>query len=383
MSSLMKRRRVGVDIGSSGVRVVEVGPPDSNGYVPIRRVGFADLPTAAVVSGQIRQPAAVARALAGALKDAGVPRRGFVLGISSPQAAAVRRRLPAALAPGEMLDAVRMSGEPLSAKLSAADAVLSLNQIRQVGAGEQAAVETVVAGLPRDDIERIRKVCRLASAQPGRVDLHAAGLVRALVRVPDGSQQVGTIVDIGGSHTTVVTFEGRHIRSLSVLKFGGGEITRRLAKATSTAVIEAEQAKRVIRVSSQSDVEGGAAAVGYGEDEGPVAADDPTMTDPERVVVEAATALVDQVALAIEWDADRFGSASRAVSLTGGGARLVGLKGLMQRRAAVQALIGRPWAAPAASSRRLGPLADLSDQHLESQMLPFTAAIGLARGYAE
>lgn len=386
MSRVGAPTRVGVDIAATEVRAVMLGRADADGYVEVEAATAVPLEEGAVVAGQVRQPTIVSRALSAALRDIKAPRRGFILGAGGPRALAVRRRLPSELRDDEIVGAIRLSGEPLSAKMPLEDATLAVNRIKEIGSGEQSLVEVVVAAVPTADIDTLRQTCELAKVQPGRIDLSAAGLVRSLVRVPPDSEDIGTIVDIGATQTSVATFQGRHLRSLSVLNTGGDEITRRLAAASGVAWVEAEQAKRVIRVADtvRSGKQEPSSPSGYGDDE-----DEETTrgksgaTSAERAVIEAAEALVEQITQVIEYDASKYPRMTMAVSLTGGGSQMIGLKTLLSERVSLQSFIGSPWARVSPKAKRLGPLEGLGAEQLAARMISFVAAFGLARGAHE
>ena len=106
---------VGVDIGSTSVRAVEVAGVDVKGYALISRIGSSPLPQGAVVAGRVRSPKDVSVALVRALRAAGLPRHGFILGMTSPDLALTTMVFPATVRASEReayaagVDAVRSS----------------------------------------------------------------------------------------------------------------------------------------------------------------------------------------------------------------------------------------------------------------------------------
>jgi len=220
-------RSVGVDIGASEVRAVEVGGFDSHGLARVTRVGVAPLREGAVVGGRVRNPLLVSQALSKALREAGLSSYGFVLGLSSPDVAVGRLQLPAAIRAAERESAIRHRGQEIAPTVKLADAVIStsLAGIDTTGEGNTLA-NLVVAAAKREEVDVLRKVCQLVRCNPRAIDLSASALLRGLVRVDRSDSQVATVVDVGASKTMVVTRRGPHLRSLRVIPVGGINFTR-------------------------------------------------------------------------------------------------------------------------------------------------------------
>lgn len=375
-------RRVGVDIGSSEVRAVEVTGFDSHGLARVTRVGVAPLREGSVVGGQVKNHVTVSQALHKALRAAGVSSYGFVLGLSSPSVAIGRIDLPAAVKAAEREGAIRHAGTELGPTVRLNEAALSttLAGIETTGEGHTIA-NLVVAAARRDDVETLRKVCQLVRCNPRAIDLSGAALLRALVRVERGDTQVATIVDIGAAKTMVVTRRGPHLRSMRIIPSGGVDLTRAIASASGRSLEDAERQKYALRVGSLANsgpVE--LPTPGYGIDapEEPVMPASVPQTASEEALLGAVDHLVDEIAESIESDAaNNGGSYTRGVTLAGNSALLLGLKERLSPRVGVPVHVGRPFAT-IIRNRHTESLFGASGKVDERRLLSLSLAVGLA-----
>jgi Tfp pilus assembly PilM family ATPase len=369
-----------VDIGATMIRVVEVAGVDTEGFAVVSRVGLADLPEGAVSAGRVRSPRDVASALQQALRQAGVPRQGFILGLTTPDVALTRMAFPASVRSSERELSIRASGRPISTSLALDDSELAtylMGQSRpEEGDGMPMSTVGVVAALA-EDVQALRDVCAVARCFPRAIDLSAAALLRSLVRVNPMAGEVGTVVDVGASKITVATRQGMFLRSVRTTVGGGQEITRALAGATGEPAEEAEERKMSMRLQAGA-ARPAASTFGYSPDEG-VRADARQGTEITMVDLtfsNAVDVIVDAIAQSVDIDASNHGSMTQGVSLCGGTALLRGLKDRLQYRLGVPVNIGRPWADLERSRRNAANFVDgRPDPKL---LLSLSTAVGLA-----
>jgi type IV pilus assembly protein PilM len=365
-------RMVGVDIGATAVRAVEVAGVDSNGFAIVTRLAIVPLEPGSVVAGRIRNPKNVSTAVLAALREAKLPRYGVVLGLSSPDTAIARMALPAVIRADEREGAIRALDRPVAPTFTLEDSSLSTQSIRVDTApdGAQTAIIAVAAAL-RAEVEMVQQVCRLARVTPRALDLAGAATVRSLTRLDPSSNEVATVVDIGASKTTVATRAGMHLRSLRVTAGAGSDLTRAIAAITGEEFDIAERRKITYRLKSAA-LQNSNFSYGFEEDE----QNPDALTPVDKAVSAAVDALVDSVAQAIENDAANHGSYTQGVTLCGGTSLLRGLKDRMQQRVGVPVQIGRPWAEIERSSRNAAFFAEgVADPRV---LLSIATATGLA-----
>lgn len=331
------KKMVGVDIGATEVRAVEVAGVDSNGLAIVTRVGTSPTPEGAIVGGRIKNPQAVATAMVRALKRAGLPSYGFVLNISSPDVAMTTMTLPSAVRRDEREGAIRALGRPLSANLPLEESILASQLLTSAETADGFEVHTVaVAAAMRSEVEMIKTVCKMARCTPRAIDFGGVALIRSLTRSNSTSTEVATVVDIGASKTAVATRVGPHVRSLRVTAGGGSELTRSLLSSHGGDFEVAEQAKYGMKLPTN-----------IRQNASSYAGDDDYQSERNPAVQSLAGAcdvLVDTIAQSIELDAANHGTYTQGVFLTGGTALLRGFKERLQQRVGVPVVVGRPWA---------------------------------------
>jgi len=371
-------KQVGVDIGSTSVRVVEVRGMDSRGYAIISRVGYAPMRENAVVGGRIRNAVAVSQALIRALKQAGAAPYGFVAGYSAPEAAVGRMMLPSALKGEERTKALRTMDRQVSASLRLEDSTVSLNEIRRFSTADGVSMTAiVVAAAAREEVEQLRQVFKLAKCAPRALDLAGAANMRALVRTnPDGNE-VHTVVDIGATKTSIATRQGPHLRSLRQIPVGGSAFTRSIMGVTGDSRAEAEARQKIVSLVDRPLSAPVETSTGYGStgrlDED--ATEKQTLLD--EAVSRVADDLVEQIASSIENDASNYGNSfTQGVVLCGATAQIPGLRERLSQRLGVPVQLGRPWATLERNRSNLLYLRD--GQEDPRMMMELTTAIGLA-----
>lgn len=374
--------RVGVDLGSNAVRVAEVDGLTKDSFARVTKAATVPLQPGAIVGGRIKDPAAVAHALRRALKDAKIGPYGLVFGLTSPETAVALTSMPASLSAPDWSAALRISDKPISPKLPIAKSALSMYQVAEVAGPDGAPLTRTLltAGALNDELGALLQVCRLAKVTPRAVDLAGAATARCLTRTVDGNDDVATLVDIGGSKVTVVTRQGLHLRSLRTFDGGGDRITRAIMGAVGCTYEDAEDLKLSTRLRSAETpaakpvVEDG---TGYGSAEESSVRDEDTSDVAYESLSTATDSLVDDIAAAVESDADAHpANPTQGIMLCGGTSLLRGLKDRLVQRTGVHVQVGRPWATVVASKRTENLLIDGAEDPVS--MLTLATAIGLA-----
>lgn len=368
---------VGVDIGSTEVRVAVVRGIDTDGFAAVARSGVVPLREGAVVHGQIRNHLVTSQALVRALEMAGVPRYGFILGYSAPDIAVARRVVPAAVRPSERVKALRTVDQQISPTLSLSDAVLSTNEVSIDYTGDRRAVTTLtVAAIPKAQIESMRKLMVLAGCEPRAIDLAAAGTMRALVRVPPDSTEVHTIVDIGETTVTIATRQGPHLRSVRIMPVGGLTITRAIMAETGDDASKAVERRQMLHLTPESDNFPISLPGPYGSLSAPTITTSSNVSSFEEAVNRAANEIIDAIAVAIENDASNFSNTlTQGVVLTGRTSQISGLRNLVNQRLGVPVQLGRPWAR---LEKTRFNLPYILPEQTTPHLMNLTTAVGLA-----
>lgn len=360
---------VGIDIGATSVRVAEVVGVDSNGFAVVRKLAIAPIGDGAIVAGRVKRPELVAAAMVRALKEAGLPRYGVIIGLATPDVAVTQIALPASVRPEERLTSVRALGRPIAPTYSLEDSVLAtaLSRIENRPDGTSMAIIDLAATRTAD-FEALMEACRMAKITPRAIDLSGAALLRALTRANPSYGETGTVVDIGATKVTIATRQGLNLRSVRTVTAGGLDLTKAIMQSSDDDFVAAEKRKMSMRLGANQSASLSNTYLNeeFGQTRSPI----------DDALLAAADMLVDTIGQAIEADAANHGSYTQAITLCGGSALLRGLKDRVQARTGVPAAIGRPWAEIERNRRNAQYFKDgRSDPRV---LLAISQAVGLA-----
>jgi type IV pilus assembly protein PilM len=372
---------VGIDIGSTAVRVVRVSRVDDDGYAIVDRVGIARLREGAVLAGAIKSPQTVAMAISSALKSADVSGYGAVVGLPSSNVAIAPQLVPSAVARDARVSSLRALNRQISPTLPLASSDLATSYVRTEVSGDGVRNDLLmVAAAARADLSLLRQVCSLAKVTPRAIDLSAAGTLRALYRGGAYDEDTASVVDIGATKMAVATRQGPHLRSLRIVSSGGDEITRALMREADLDLDEAERRKRTLALPDAARI--AAALAGDAGFESSYGVEDMAQTTVMRTsfdmtLMAMTDALIEQVAQALDNHAVTYGTYPQGVVLCGGGSLLKGLKERMSQRLGVDVHLGAPWAR-VQRSRRTETMFAADGTESPQLMLEIATAVGLA-----
>jgi type IV pilus assembly protein PilM len=290
----MNDTTIGLDIGSSAVRAVEIAH-GKKGPVLVT-AGQVGLPSGAVEDGEVVDAPAVGEALRRLWNVAGFSSRKVVVGISSQRVIVRQAEIPA-IPDSELRSALRFQAQDLI-PIPLDEAVLDFAVLdRPTGPGGQMRI--LLAAASRDMVEQHLAALRHASLSVTAVEPIALALLRlpGLRSHASEAGAVDSIVSVGAAVTTVAVRRDGVPGFVRVLPSGSAEITMSLARH---AMVEKELAEAF-----QRNHEAGT----------------PVLQAAGVAVEEATTALVAEIGASLDFF---LGQADRAVldriALTGGGA---------------------------------------------------------------
>jgi type IV pilus assembly protein PilM len=364
-------RTVGVDIGAEAVRVAVVDGVDKRGRAIVSRIGMVSYRNDVVVGGHVQNKIVAAEALVLALRQARAPRYGFILGYGSAEVATTQYPLSSAIKTAERVTTLRTNKITIAPSLQIEDATLDTNLIRTITNAEGVSSNLLAVVAARTtEVEDLKALMVIARCEPRALDLSAAGLMRALVRVNPDDTDVATIIDIGATKTTISTRQGPHLRSVRVIPKGGADITRAIMGATQETFEQADRRKTLIRLSNAAVAPAVALLNTYGTDHVEKPEED-VETRMDEAVNNVVSDLINRIANTIENDASAVGAArTQAIILSGLTSQIPGLKERISQRIGLEVQLARPWAEIAPSkanekylvggARNPRPLLDLS-----------------------
>ena len=326
----MAKTRIGLDVGSTAVRVAEV----SMGDVPVVvRAAQTALPPGAVEQGEVRQPEVVAESIRELWSRAGIKGKQVHLGVGN-QRVIVREVVLPWLPEKELRDSLAFQVQEFI-PIAADQAVLDFDPLGERDQGGRRMQAILLVAAQKAMINALVTSVVDAKLEPATIDLAPFAVVRAIGTGDEGldleESQVGdeAVIDIGAQVTTVCVHERGVIRFVRILPSGGRDITLAISRGLGIDEEVAEAMKR-------SDV----FEAPEGPDGQPIAL--PDVADVRRVALTRAGSFADEVRSSLEFYAAQVpGARIGHVIVTGGGARLEGFLELLQERIPVSVERGR------------------------------------------
>lgn len=354
---LLHESVVGVDIGSSSIKIVHVEPTGQGAQTP--HVAICPTPPNSVQEGVVVNVPEVAAAIQFAMRSAGIKASSAITAISGPGVIVRRVQIPTMSEQMLRKSIILEAGKYISASIE--DSVLEFEILGD--AEEHGQMNVLLVAGPRAMINSKVNALEQADLEPLAVDVEAFATFRALIeRNPDQSLKESTValLDIGASHTEINLVCNGELELTRTIPIAGRSLANAIKNAENCTEDEAEQRKHSLDLSEVMQLPAGSAP------------------DPGLKVVQS---LVDEMLREIRRSINFYqsqlpeGAAETTVDrlvLTGGTARLKGLLPYASSRLNVEVDIGKPF---------LGDLPDLRspEGELGDEDMPlFTVAFGLA-----
>lgn len=207
---------IGLDVGSAGVVAAEVHGTGTRRTV--RRLAAVDLPPGAVDHGDIRDEAAVVRALQQLWRRGRFAHRRVRLGIAHRQVQ-VREVTVPALRRGDLRRslALHVAGEFPGGTDGLVLDLLPNERVEQAG---QPCWRGLLVTVPESGVELLLDLVQRAGLEAVGADLSALALARAFVESVGSSTESIAVVDIGAASTHVVVLTGGQVRFLRLVALG-------------------------------------------------------------------------------------------------------------------------------------------------------------------
>jgi type IV pilus assembly protein PilM len=254
---------VGLDISSSGVRVVELADAGKDG-LRVERCAAEPLPRGAVVDGNIENLDQVVDAVRRVLKKSGTRARHAALGL--PPAAVITKKivLPAGLSE-EQLEVQVESEASQYVPFALDDVSLDFDVIGPL-AGSQDDIEVMLAAARREKIEDRVAVAEASGLKAAVMDIESYAARAAVARVAPAARQVIALFQVGASATHVsVLLDGATVWGREQ-PFGGNSLTQDIVRAYGLAFEEAEARKKAWHPHAAGMQGGGNLPDGYAAD---------------------------------------------------------------------------------------------------------------------
>ncbi|GAB3441373.1 pilus assembly protein PilM [Massilia solisilvae] len=237
---------VGVDISTSGVRLVELADA-GKGELRLERCASEPLPRGAVVDGNIENIEAVTEAVRRVVKKSGTKARNVALGM--PPAAVITKKivLPAGMSEDQL--EVQVESEASQYIPFALDEVSLDFDVIGVAPNAPDDIEVMLAAARREKVEDRAAIAEAAGLVPTVMDIESyaarAALDRIVAQMPQaGKDQIVALFQIGAGATHIsVMLDGETIYEREQ-PFGGNQLTQDIVRAYGLSFEEADTRKK-------------------------------------------------------------------------------------------------------------------------------------------
>jgi type IV pilus assembly protein PilM len=360
------KARIGIDVGSTAVRVAEVAAGD----VPVVvRAAQVPLAPGVVEAGEVREPEAVAEALREVWSKSGVKTKQAYLGVGNQRVIVREVALP--WLPEEQLRDTLAFHVQEFIPMATDDAVLDFDPLGELDQGGRRMQRILLVAADKGMISALVDAALAAKLDPVGIDLTPFAVIRAVGTGDEGLDLGGfgdeAIIDIGAQVTSICVHDRGVSRFVRMLPSGGRDITLALASGLGIDEDLAERLKRGERIEP--------AQVPAPPPLRPAAPSNGNLPDPAGVrtlALARAGSFVDEVRSSLEFYAAQMPNAQIGrVLVVGGGSRLDGLLELLQERLPVPVDRGRLF-------ERAKSELDLSAEAAAEAEAVLSVAVGLA-----
>lgn len=300
-----KKSMVGVDIGSSSVKAVELQGRGND--LQLLSLGFEALESDSVVDGQIMELNAVSNAISNIFNEHKIKTTQVAAGVNGHSVIVKNIVLPQ-MSEGELQESFAWHAEehiPFD--------ISDVNLDYHVMDRSADAIHVLMAACKRDKVANLKQTIQLAGKQPAVIDVDAFALQNCYELNYDPQPgQVVALLNIGASTTNINILNG--VRSVFTrdATFGGNQYTSLLQKELGLTFDQAESVKRGMPLPEGAEV----------RDVGPIM---DTVSDILALEIQKT---MDFYRATVE-DGE---SAVQKILVSGGGSKLTGLVDFLARR---------------------------------------------------
>ena len=345
----MAKGRIGLDIGSTAVRAVEITGTDPPTVVKAAQV---PLPAGAVENGEVKDSAVVTEALRELWERGGFKAKRVFMGVGNQRV--VVREIALPLLPEKELRASLGFQVQEFIPMAVDEAVLDYDPIGEFQQDDRTMLRMLLVAAQRSMVETFVSAATGAKLEPVGLDLVPFALVRSV-----GTTGVGmdleedgdeAVIDIGAHVTNIVVHARGTVRFVRILPSGGRDVTIAIARGVG---VDDEVAERIKR---GEDVEFAETPAPEASDEGQDDRDDaegeegedaavlgpPDLDRAREIAMQRAGSFVDEIRSSLEfYTAQAQGARIARVLVTGGGSKLDGFLDLLRQRIPVEVEAGR------------------------------------------
>ncbi len=349
---------VGIDVGSSSLKAIQV-EPTRDGFRVVR-AAQQKTPPGAIRDGVVHDRDAVAGAIRQMIKAANITANAAIIAVSGPTVFVRQIQLP------KMPDAALKRSIPYEAGRfisSNVDDSSIAYEVLGVSADDPNLLDVMLVAAPKDMVDSRVNVVERAGLDVVSTDIESFALIRSLIDTQYArynDNQLRAIVDIGAGHTEVTILLGTKFQLTRAVSIAGDTFTDALKNQLRLDIPEAEQRKTELDLN----------VLIHGSD-------NPGDYEAPRAMQNVMDELLREVRRSIVFYQSNLPEGMPAqnvveVLLAGGSAQMTGLAPYVTARLGLEARVGDPFENPAIEA------APEAMQWLRSQSPRLGCALGLA-----
>ena len=232
-----KKSMVGVDIGSSSIKAVEL--QGKNGEFQLVSLGYEGLQPDSVVDGQIMELNAVSSAIGTIFNEHKIKTTKVAAGVNGHSVIVKNIVLP------QMTDDELQESFAWHAEEHIPFDISDVNLDYHVTDSTPEAIHVLLAACKRDKVANLKQAIQLAGKQPAVIDVDAFALQNCYELNYDPQPgQVVALLNIGASTTNINILNGNRSVFTRDATFGGNQYTSLLQKELGLTFDQADQVKR-------------------------------------------------------------------------------------------------------------------------------------------
>ena len=346
--SLVKKSLVGLDIGSSSVKAVELqGKP---GALSLASLGFAPLQPDTVVDGQIMELNDVSHVISAVFQSQQIKTERVAAGVSG-SSVIVKNIIVPQMTREELEESIDWHAEE-HIPFDISDVSLDY---QVVGSGPD-SLHVLMAACKRDFVANLKQAIQLAGKQPAIIDVDAFALQNCYeVNYQPPDDLVVALLNIGASTMNINILKGTRSVFTRDVSVGGNQYTALLQKELGMTYEQAEAMKR-----------GGAAAE---------SAESGAEADVDGVLETVSDMLALEISKTFDFyraTADDHEAAVQRILISGGGSKLKGLPEFLAQRFEIVVERLDPFRRISVDARRFDP------DYMREVVPEMAVAVGLA-----
>ena len=322
---LRSKSVIGLDIGSSSVKAIEV-VPRGNGF-ELLHLGVAALPHDAIVEGAFLNASAIADAIREAIAKSGSRAKHAAAAVSGHSVIVKKITVPAMTA-AELEESIRWEAEQYI-PFDVNEVNLDF-EILQAGDAER-PMEVLLVAAKKDLIDDYVNLIGEAGLTPSVIDVAGFAVENAFEANYGASDEVIAIVNIGAQSSTINVLAGGVPAFTRDVATGGNQYTAEIQRAMSVSFDEAERIKIGERGSESQDV---------------------VPQEVEQAMRAVTNNLVGEIARSLDFFAATAADMRiQRVYLAGGSSRVSGLEAAFKERTGLEVELMNPLAKMLPSNR--------------------------------